>query len=165
MESFNLVEGAGPTGSGGPISSPLSTWGVSEVGPQVDASEQPTAAASAAASAMPPGILAGARQRELVCPRFFDEDGLGDLRGDVSGTCTPLVEGDLEALFDDCDAAIGAKAEDELFASPVEGDGAGAALSSSSSTDLPSLAPARPPAPRPRPKTLFSRASKTGEAS
>ena len=106
-------------------------------------------AASAAASAMPLGILAGASQRELVCPRFFDEDGLGDLRGDVSGTCTPLVESDLEALFDDCEAAIGAKAEDELLASPVEGDGAGAALSSSSSTDLPSPAPARPPAPRP----------------
>ena len=34
-------------GSGGPIISPLSTWGVSEVGPQVDAPEPPTAAAFA----------------------------------------------------------------------------------------------------------------------
>jgi hypothetical protein len=50
-------------------------------------------------------------------------------------------------MFDECEAAIGAKAEDELLAMPDDGDGLGVAAGSSSSTDLPPSAPVLPPAP------------------
>ena len=124
-------------------------------------------AASAAASAMPPGILAGACQRELVCPRIFDEDedGLGDLRGDVSGTCTPLVESDLGLCSTIARLPLARRQKMSCLPRPLKAMG------------LVQLgAPRRPPTyrrwrqlarprPAPRPKTLFSRASKTGEAS
>ena len=76
------------------------------------------------------------------------------MRGGVSGECTPLVESDLDAIFDDSEAAIGAKAGYELLAMPYEGDGLGVGAGSSSSTDLPPTVPARPPAPVEAPEVV-----------
>ena len=50
-------------------------------------------------------------------------------------------------MFDECEAAIGAKAEYELLAMPDDGDGLGVAAGSSSCTDLLPSAPVLPPAP------------------